>query len=109
MLDKVLQEYGGAQIVGANVTLNFIHGLPDAHFGRFVKNRIDAVQCALNHRRIAHVAVNELSSRINVLTCVFAMNLRHQQIQHPHLMAALDQRICEMRANEAGAAGNQYV
>ena len=37
-----------------------------------------------------------------------AVHLRHQAVENPHSMTLLQQQIGQMRADEAGTAGDQY-
>ena len=48
---------------------------------------------SLHRGRVANISVNEFSFRINVLRSSVPVDLRHEQIEHAHAVAALYQRI----------------
>jgi hypothetical protein len=72
-------------------------------------NNIHSFECAVDEIGIANVTLQELSLRIDVLWTSTAMDLFHQSIQNSDTMAVFDERIDEMRADEAGPSSNQYV
>ena len=109
MLDEIFEKYGGAQIVGPDVTLNLVHRLAYPDFCGQVKNGIDVFDGALDHLRIAHVAVNEFSARIEVLRLAAGVYLWHQQIEHAHRVPSGYQSISKVRTDESSTAGDQYI
>ena len=74
-----------------------------------MKDRIHALQGAIDGLLIAHIAVNKFGFRIHVLRRTVAVDLRNQQIKDAHSVALLDECIGKMRPNKAGASGNQDV
>lgn len=106
MLEEIFQKYGGAQIVGPNVTLNLVHGLPDPHLGGLMKDGMHALQGFSDRLSVTDICMNELSARIKVLRFPASVYLGYKQIQNPHAMPKFDQGIREMRTNEAGASRN---
>ena len=55
---------------------------------------------------VAHVALDEVGARVEVVGPL-AVRGFEQQVEDPHVVAALEQRVDDVRADEAGAAGDE--
>src|SRR6185369_13652059 len=75
----------------------------------FVIDNVYAVECAVDEFGIANVTLYKLSLGIEVLWTSIAMDLFHDRVENSDTMPLLDKRINEMRADEAGASGYEYV
>ena len=60
----------------------------------------------LEHVRIAHVALDELGALVEVVGPLAVRGVE-QQVEDPHLVALLEQGVDDVRADEAGAAGDE--
>ena len=56
--------------------------------------------------RVAHVALDELGARVEVVGPLAVRGLE-QRVEHADLVALLQQRVDDVRADEAGAAGDE--
>ena len=78
----------------------------EADHRRLVADRGDAVDGAGDDVGVAHVALDELGARVEVVGPL-AVRGGQQQVEHADLVAALQQRVDDVRADEAGAAGDE--
>ena len=69
---------------------------------------IDAVERAVGSVGVADVADDQLDARGKVGRRV-AVDLVLEAVEHDDVVAALDERAHEVRADEAGAAGDQCL
>ena len=73
-------------------------------------DRVDAVERAANRIGVAHVADDELDVGGEILgPRHVAVHLRDQRVERAHAIAAREQRVGEMRADEARAARDENV
>ena len=56
--------------------------------------------------RVAQVGLDQLGARVEVVRAL-AVRGGQQRVDDPHLLAALEQRVDDVRADEAGAAGDE--
>ena len=56
---------------------------------------------------VAHVALDELGARVEVGRRAVAPRQRVEEVEHAHVVAELEQLVDDVRADEAGAAGDQ--
>ena len=55
---------------------------------------------------VAHVALDQLGARVEVVRPL-AVGGRQQRVEHAHLVPGVEQRVDDVRADEAGAAGDE--
>ena len=63
-------------------------------------------QRAIQRVGVAHVALDELGALVEVVGPL-AVRGFEQQVEDPHLVTALEQGVDDVRADEAGAAGDE--
>ena len=80
----------------------------EADHRRLVADVIDAAQRAGHGRAVAHVALDELGRRIEVVRAG-GVGGGMQPVEDPHVVAAREQRVDDVRADEAGAAGDEHA
>jgi hypothetical protein len=81
--------------------------LPDAHRSGEVEDGFDAAECSRGNLLIAHVSDDQLDVGMQVRRAAAGrMNLPIERIEHANAVAARDQRIGNMRTDEARAAGD---
>ena len=73
---------------------------------RLMADRGDALDRAGDHVRVAHVALDQLGARIEVVRPL-AVRGRQQACRARAPRARLEQRVDDVRADEAGAAGDE--
>ena len=95
-----------AHCVHGGVPLDLVHRLPDADGGGEVHESIHALQRPLHGVAVADVALDPLDIGSEVVGPA-VVDLRIERVEHPHLVAGRKQAIDEVRADEAGAAGDQ--
>ena len=104
----MFEQDGRAEGVGAHVTLHLVHGLPDADLRGLVVDHLEAFERTPKYLFVAHVATHELGLGVQVRGPLgVAVYLRHQRVEHADAVAARDERVHEMRADEARAARHQ--
>ena len=76
-----------------------------------MEDRVDAAQRSANRRWITDVADDELDLAVEVVGTAagVAVHLGREVVEHPDPVAVGEELVCEMGADEAGAAGNQDV
>ena len=74
-----------------------------------MKNDTHAVKRFLHERAIADIAAKKVSLGTEVLRRIARVHLRDQSVEHPDLMTLFHERIDKMRADEPGAACDQYL
>src|SRR5882757_9999174 len=89
--------------------LDLVHALPDTDGSREVIHMRHTVQRLVHGVPIADVAALtlHLAMQMRRETTVIAMNLRLEHIQDAYPVACFHQRICKVRTDEAGAAGDE--
>ena len=60
----------------------------------------------VDHVGVAHVALDELGARVEVVGPLAVRGLE-QQVEDPHVVTLLEQGVDDVRADEAGAAGDE--
>ena len=94
--------------VDRGVALDRIHRLADADSGREVDDRIDTVHGAGDGVAVADIADLQLDLGVEIGRALAAgMHLRVEVVQRADGVALGQQRIAEMRPDEAGAAGDE--
>ena len=96
----------GAEVVVGDVVGDVAEVDAEADHRRLVADRGHAVERAGERVGIAHVALDELGARVEVVGPL-AVRGFEQQVEHPHLVALLEQGVDDVRADEAGAAGDE--
>ncbi len=73
-------------------------------------DRVDPGERALHRIRVAHVADAELHLGVEVVRAagVLAVDLARQAVEGPHAVAAAEELVGEVRADEPRPAGDQY-
>ena len=77
--------------------------------GREVNHGFHAFERGEQIGWIFHFALAEIHARRQVVRLAVRMHARLQRIEHAHLVAAGEQKIHRMRADESGAARYQYT
>ncbi len=97
-----LEQHGraGDVDVGVGGQVGEVHAEPDQ--GGLVTHRVHTGQGLVDHRRVAHVADDELAAYV-VRPAV--VNGRGEGIQAPDLMPGRLHRLRDMRPDKAGRAG----
>jgi hypothetical protein len=107
-----LEQDRGAELVDRGVLRDLVHALPDADRGRQVDDRVDRAalgQRPAHRQRVAHVAAHQLDlgSEVGRAPLRLAVDLGQQAVEDPDPVPPLQQEVGEVRADEAGAAGDQ--
>jgi hypothetical protein len=109
-LQRLLEDDGRADRVDRRAPLDLVHRLPDADGGREVDDRVDAVEGIPHRITVAHVAGLELHLRVEVVRrLAVRVHLRVEVVERAHLVAVGEEPVGEVRADEAGAAGDQDI
>ena len=102
----VLEEARGGHRVELGVARDLVHRLADADRSGEVDDLRGARQGARGGLAIADVAHDQLDAR-GKLGLGAAVDLLLEAVEHDHVVAALDERADEVRADEAGPAGDK--
>src|SRR5207249_4986076 len=86
---------------------HLVHRLADADLGRLVEDRVDPFERAPDGGRIAYVALDELHVRVQVDRLALLMHLWDERVEHAYAVAALEERVDEVRPDEPRAARDQ--
>ncbi len=97
---QLSQQLGGADGVVSYVVWQVEYVRSEAHHLSLMADSIAPAPSSRRGRRAAHVTLDELRVRVDL----GSLPMGDRQ-EHPHLVAVLDQRLDDVRANEAGAAG----
>jgi hypothetical protein len=89
--------------------VHLVHRLADADLCRLVIDRVNAFERAVYQFAVAHVAVNELGLRVQVLGAAPAVDLGHKRVENPNYVPSLHKSVYKMRADEAGPTRYQYL
>ena len=100
------QQHGGAEVVVADVVRDVADVGAEAHHRRLVADRGGAGDGPRGRGGIADVALDPLRARVEVVRPL-AVRGRQQAVEDAHLVAALEQRVDDVGADEAGAAGDE--
>ena len=96
------------ELVRRRVLGQLVHALPDADARGEVDDRVGAVERAAHGLGVADVADHELHLRAQVVRPRPALvHLLGEVVERPHAVPAGEQRVGEVRADEARAAGDQ--
>ena len=107
-LDGFLEDDRGADRVDRGVPLDLVHRLADADGGGEVVDGVDALERAPDGLVVADVADLELDGRVEVLRSLpVRVDLRIEVVEGPNLVPLREQPVGQMRADEAGTAGDQ--
>ena len=110
-LDDAFEQHRGAERVHRHVALDLVHRLADAHGRGLVEDRLDAVERARHGRAVAHVADQQLGaagSRCAGRCAASARAPAGSRLSSTRTRVARgDERVHEVRADEAGAAGDE--
>src|SRR5262249_2809626 len=78
--------------------------------GGEVNDRVDAIEGTPHGVAVAHVAGLQLDSLVEIVRPLARrVNLRIEVVQRAHVVAVGKEPVCEVRADEAGAAGDQNL
>jgi hypothetical protein len=102
----VLEEASGGHRVELGVARDLVHRLADAHGGGEVDDLLGALEGAHGGLAVADVADDQLDARREVGLDA-AVHLGLEAVEYDHLVAALDERAHQVRADEAGAASDE--
>lgn len=113
LLDDALHQHRRAPSVDGCVVGYVVHALSDADGRSEMEDGVDAVERPFDRRRVPHVSDDELDVRGEVRgpPAIAAMNLRCQVqvIERAYAIPVREQLVGQVRADEAGATGDQYV
>ncbi len=111
LLDQRLQQHRGAQVVHPRVVRHLVHALAHAHCRREVVDRVHALERIAHRGRVAHVANDEFDVGLQVVgpAAAVAMHLRRKVVENANAIAVGEKLVCEMRADETGAAGDENL
>jgi len=98
-----LEQHGGAGDVHVHVggQVGDVHA--EAHHGRLVTHRVDAVQRVVHRRRIAHVTDHQFPGHVVRPGGVYG---RGEGVEATHLVTRCQQGLRDMGADESGGAGD---
>jgi hypothetical protein len=100
-IDQRLEQNGGAEVVRADVVLDLVHALPDAHLGGEVEDRVGAVQRTAHGVAVSDVSVDKgralAGGRGPLGFRRVAMNLGVERVENADLAAGRE----ELRAKRA--------
>ena len=82
------------------------HVLSEPNHRRLVTHGIDPVNRPRDRAGIGNVALDQLGLGVEVIGPL-AMGRRQQAVEYPDGVAVLHERVDDVRADEAGAAGDQ--
>ena len=106
--DDLLEDDRGADRVDRGVPLDLVHRLADADGGGEVVDGVDALERAPDGLVVADVADLELDRRVEVVRPLpVRVDLRIEVVERPNLVPLREQPVGQVRADEAGAAGDQ--
>jgi hypothetical protein len=71
-----------------------------------VADRRDAAQRPLERVGVAHVALDELGALVEIVGPL-AVRGFEQEVEDPHVVTLLEQGVDDVRADEAGTAGDE--
>ena len=108
MVEHRLEQDGGAEVIGANVARDLVHALAHAHLGGEVDDTVATLERGAQAVGVAHVTAHHLGP-FGKLQLRRAVDLIDQGVVEADLMAMGKQLPCDMTADEAAAAGNQYL
>ena len=100
------QEHGGAEVVVGHVVGDVADVGAEAHHRRLVADRSGAGDRPRGRGGVADVALEPLGARVEVVRPL-AVRGRQQAVEDAHLVPALEQRVDDVGADEAGAAGDE--
>ena len=100
------QQLRGRQVVVADVVGDVGDVGAEADHRGLVADRGHALHRGLGDGRVAQVGLEELGARVEVVRAL-AVRGRQQRVDDPDLLAALEQRVDDVRADEAGASRDQ--
>ena len=103
---KRLEQDGGAEVVVADVVGDVLEVAAEADHRRLVTHRGHARHRAGDGVRVAEVALDPLGAGVQVVGPL-AMRVGQQHVEHADFVAAVEQRVDDVRADEAGAAGHE--
>ena len=101
-----LEQHRGAEVVVGDVVGDVADVGSETDHRRLVADGGDAGHRAGDRAGVADVALDPLCARVHVLRPL-AVGGGQQHVQHAHLVAGLEQRVDHVRADEAGAAGDE--
>ena len=81
---------------------------PEADHRRLMADVLDALQRRGDGGAVADVAGHELRGGVEVVGPL-GVRRRMQRVEDPHLVAAGDERVGDVRPDEAGAAGDEHT
>ena len=100
------QEHGRREIVLAHVVGDVAEVAAEADHSRLVGDRRHALERAPEGIGIADITVLELGPRVDG-GAPAAVGGRQERVEDPHVAAGVEQRGDDVRADEAGAAGDE--
>ena len=90
----------------ANVVGDVEHVLPEPDHRGLMADRVDAAQRSCHDAVIGHVAVEHLSVGVQIVGPPAVRRGQHA-VHHAHVMPACDQRVDDVRPDEAGSARDE--
>ena len=107
-LDKCFEQDTGAGRVLARVVRDLVHRLADADAGGEVDDGVDAVERAADGVAVANIADLQLDILGEVVgSRAIAVHLRRQVVERTHAVAAGEQLVGQVGADEPRTAGDQ--
>ena len=107
-LDRLLQHHRRADGVDRRVALDLVHRLAHADGRGEVHDGVDTVECAPDRFMVADISDLQLDLAVEVIGPLAGrMNLGVEVVERSNLVALGQKPVGEMRADEAGAAGDE--
>jgi hypothetical protein len=108
VVEQRLEQHRRAQGVDARVLGDLVHALADADAGGEVHDLVHPLERLAQALGVAHVTDDELGVGGQVAgSSGSSVDLRVQAVEHPDLVAPLEQRRRDVGADEAGSTGDQ--
>jgi hypothetical protein len=108
MPHEAFQQYRGAKRIDRDVLADLVHALADSDSCRKVHDAVNIVQRAPHSICVTDVTADKLHLWVEIFRALSSgMNLGGERVEHSHLISALQQRLCQVGADEAGTARDQ--
>ncbi len=103
---ELAQQDRGAQVVVADVVDDVAEVDAEPDHRRLVADVIDAGQATSDDRGVAHVTVDPLRARVQVVR-PSRVSARQQSVEADHVVARVEQRVDDVRPDEPRGAGDE--
>ncbi len=108
MVEQGLEQHAGPERVHRGVLGGLVHALADSDPGREMDDGVDPVDRAADDVGVAHVAGNQLDVSVQIVGPLGAVvHLLDEAVEHAHAVSGSDELVGEVRADEAGSAGDE--